>query len=715
MEAVTTPTEAAAGSTLEAFTGTIEPTQVSALYKAGLVVVALLMVLLPAVYVGLVGAAGWFVYDHAVSHAKWMTERGGWFIYLGPLVVGGVLVVFMIKPLFARPPKRPEPFSLDPAAEPLLFAFIERICAQVRAPRPRRVDLDCEINASASFRRGLLSVLGDDLVLTIGLPLVAGMSQRQLAGVLAHEFGHFAQGGGMRLTYIIRTVNGWFARVVYERDAWDMYLAEFSRKIDVRVGIILYAARACVWCTRKILWALMMVGHLFSCFMLRQMEFDADTYEAKLAGSDTFAATAKRLQELGLAGQIAWHHLRQSYQTQRLPDNLPLFIARKTAEIPADVRTALDKAQAESKTGWFDTHPCDTERVQRALALAQPGVFRREAPATELFQDFSAVARQATIHRYRLLLEDEFKPELLVSTDETLAESSAIQHGSEAADRLWHGLFSPARPLVIAPHEILPLPDPRASLKTLQQRRAEMLAQAEEFKQAAKAYTEAVGRKQLAQTVRDLQAASFKVDPKVYALPGKSPAESLACQLVEADPQQPAAQRAAACEAVARERLLAALQLLNDASLASEARAAGLAEEARELVKLLGPLGQVMPAVTELGRTAQALDSLFEGRKSEEAAKTIDPVIERLVSHARAQITAMDQRLAGLRYPFKHARGQIGVVDFARHPQPHQNPWVAAYQECSGRAERLNQLYWRVIGRLAAIAETVEQEVLGAA
>ena len=29
----------------------------------------------------------------------------------------------------------------------------------------------------------------------------------------------------MRLTYLIRSINGWFARVVYERDEWDETLA----------------------------------------------------------------------------------------------------------------------------------------------------------------------------------------------------------------------------------------------------------------------------------------------------------------------------------------------------------------------------------------------------------------------------------------------------------------------------------------------------------
>ena len=54
--------------------------------------------------------------------------------------------------------------------------------------------------------------------LEIGLPLVNALTLSELKAVLAHEFGHFAQGTGMRITYVIRGVNAWFARTVYERD-----------------------------------------------------------------------------------------------------------------------------------------------------------------------------------------------------------------------------------------------------------------------------------------------------------------------------------------------------------------------------------------------------------------------------------------------------------------------------------------------------------------
>src|SRR6185295_14581246 len=164
-------------------------------------------------------------------------------LYLGPAVAGGILVFFMVKPFFAAKAKRPEPITLDPAKEPLLFAFVQKICGLVGAPVPCRIDVDCQVNASASLRRGLWS---KDLVLTIGLPLASGMDMRQFGGVQAHEFGHFAQGAGMRLTYIVRKVSFWFARVVYERDAWDVDLEKLARGADIRIGIVLHAARGCV-------------------------------------------------------------------------------------------------------------------------------------------------------------------------------------------------------------------------------------------------------------------------------------------------------------------------------------------------------------------------------------------------------------------------------------------------------------------------------------
>ena len=65
--------------------------------------------------------------------------------------------------------------------------------------------------------------------------------------------------------------------------------------------LVVNFARFGVWCSRLLLKLLMFTGHVISCFLLRQMEYDADSYEIKLAGSEAFESTAKRMAVLNAA------------------------------------------------------------------------------------------------------------------------------------------------------------------------------------------------------------------------------------------------------------------------------------------------------------------------------------------------------------------------------------------------------------------------------
>src|SRR5437867_5297442 len=162
-----------ATSPLEAFSAAIARTKTGPLYSAGLAIVAFAMVLLPLLYLALIAFAGWAVLLH-LKNDTWILGGSGraalfrLILYLGPAVAGGILIFFMVKPFFAAKAKTPEPITLDPAKEPLLFAFVKKICRLIGAQPPCRIDVDCQVNASAGLRRGLWS---KDLVLTIGLPL----------------------------------------------------------------------------------------------------------------------------------------------------------------------------------------------------------------------------------------------------------------------------------------------------------------------------------------------------------------------------------------------------------------------------------------------------------------------------------------------------------------------------------------------------------------
>ncbi len=383
---------------------------VSVFYQLGLGLVTFTMVLLPVVYFALTAMTGYGVYHFATHYFPeiWEWHVSGRYGILikalcscTPLVVGTIIVIFMVKPIFAPQVKQMQPITLNPEHEPLFTLFVQRICAIVGAPAPREIRLDCEVNASAGFRRGFRSFLGHDLVLTVGLPLVAGLSMRELAGVVAHEFGHFTQGAAMRLSYLIRRVNLWFARVIYGRDSWDEALEEWSESETWWVSFVVRCAQVGVWFSRFLLKVLMYFGHAISSFLMRQMEFDADRCFAHIAGSEAQELATLRLRELGATMNHLHREMDKTWRTShRLPDNIPLLVGHHIALIPKKVREELEASIENEKTGWLDTHPADIARIIAVRRIAAPGIFSEDAPATELFENFASLGKFVTLAHY---------------------------------------------------------------------------------------------------------------------------------------------------------------------------------------------------------------------------------------------------------------------------------------------------------------------------
>ena len=285
---------------LAAFRGEIAPFRPSLMYVFWLAIVAGFMVLLPLVYVALIGFVIFALGYHAVNNIAIVQHAGhGWamkfavMVYAAPLICGAVMVAFLFKPLFAKPAKAAKARALDPKAEPLLYAFIDGVCTSVGAPRPARIEVDCSVNAAAGYAGGAFSIFGRKPFLVIGLGLVAGLDVKQLAGVMAHELGHISQGSGARLMQVISSINAWFARGVYERDDWDETLRAWSTSDNGYEMVIGGLARLAVWLARRVLWVLLHVGHLVNMVFLRQREYDADRYEARMVGGEVFSQTVQ--------------------------------------------------------------------------------------------------------------------------------------------------------------------------------------------------------------------------------------------------------------------------------------------------------------------------------------------------------------------------------------------------------------------------------------
>ncbi|MCC9609076.1 M48 family metalloprotease [Blastopirellula sp. JC732] len=435
-----------------AFKGEFERPEVKPTYVASAAIVSVVMVALPMVYLAIIGtlACGVGLYV-GLSAIAWYESADSWnhpnhdyfvtivrgILFVIPPVIVCTAIFFLIKPLFARPAYIHRTRSLTEKSDPLLFEFVYKICELVGAPYPTRIDVDDQMNASARFRSGLWSVIrGNDLVLTIGVPLAAGLTTRQFAGVLAHEFGHFSQGAGMRLTYIVRSISHWFARVSYERDEYDAWLWHIARTSDFRIGILVFLFMFFIWIVRTILWILMHVGNVASSFLLRQMEYDADQYEIRLAGSAAFQQTSHRMRMVNAAYGLTVDLLSAVFQQGAMVDDITAFLKVQLQHMPEEVKQEVRTSMEKERTGFFDTHPCDRDRIAAAIEARAPGVFHYEGLAVNLFDDFEQLSKNVTWDRYCQLTGNRVPPESLIPYRQLIEQYKLDIFGKHAKENM---------------------------------------------------------------------------------------------------------------------------------------------------------------------------------------------------------------------------------------------------------------------------------------
>jgi Zn-dependent protease with chaperone function len=697
------------------FRGGIAPVAPTGLYQLGILLTASFMVLLPLVYLGIIGLVGLGVFCHlAFNHVMMSGVRGRGALvvlalYLAPAIVGGIMTVFMIKPFFARASSDGRTRSLTPQSDPLLFEFVYHICALVGASRPKRIDVNCDINAAAAFRNGWLSLLGGDMVLLIGMPLAAGLTLRQFAGVLAHEFGHFSQGFGMRLTYVIRSVNFWFMRVVYERDAWDDWLRDTAGSLDLRIGWIFYLAMAGVWLSRRILWVLMYAGHMVAGFMLRQMEFDADRYEARLAGSETFASTERQLKLLNVAWRGAQGDLASFYHEGRLADNLPRLLMSNMQQLPKEVYQAVDQMVAESTTGLFDTHPADKDRIAAAYAEQAPGIFFSDLPASALFSQFDATARNVTEDYYREIFGPEFKPSTMHGTEALITRNQGEQTVAEARQRFFAGAYCPLLPLRL-PSFYEGANRPANHWKDeLLAARAEMERLAPAARRLVEAFDQADTRLLHAEQAKAVLSCGVRL--QIEELRNQFASDTQAAQgrrEAQLHLNRYANQLEPFADA-AGQRLRAALFLLAHPAIAARVpQAAEMLREGRKLAPIAQQIANLHGSLLELRTTDAVLNVLLVHFSNNNRHETLIREILTQRDRVYGQLSNFKAQFNAVDYPFDHAEGAISVGTFLIKYVPPSDEIGELLSAAGNLGEKLVELNARIVSRLCVITESVE-------
>ena len=268
----------------------------------------------------------------------------------GVVKIGILLLVFVgaiLRSLWVKIDP-PEGYLLSKERFPKLWMEVEAIADRLKAPRPDEIRLDEEFNASAAQwpRFGIFG--GYRQTLTLGLPLLAGLSPDEARGVIAHEFGHFSGAHGRFGVWIYRVDQTW--RQLGEnlsRSSGANLFKPFVNWFFPRFAATSFAIR-------------------------RQHEYEADRAAAEVVGAPTVARTLARLSPLG-------DHLRRTFTD-------PFFRELTRTGSPSSgyssglitsMKRPMDRASMErrvaftlaQKTDYDDTHPSLADRL---ASLGQP-------------------------------------------------------------------------------------------------------------------------------------------------------------------------------------------------------------------------------------------------------------------------------------------------------------------------------------------------------
>lgn len=429
-------------------------------YRLRVVLVLFSLFLFVALYVGLVVASGWLVYRTAIIGPF---SRGAWgvLLWLGLVIACGMLFAFLLKGFFKRRRmNRANLIEIQASDQPELFAFIEQLCTDTGAPRPKRVFLSPDVNAAVFYDSSFLSLfLPVRKNLLIGLGLVNVLTLDELKAVLAHEFGHFSQ-STMRIGSYVYVASAVMEDMIYGRDKWDELLVTWQRQ-DFRLAIFGWILGGVVWLLRKVLALVFMGIHLVNAALTRQMEFHADSVAVSVSGSDSLIRALCRLvfadQSLAFAGGELTHagdhgyftdnlflhqsaaseHLRQTKgdPTLGMPPDLP--------DDPSQTSSVFDGSTADAAPSMWATHPPNHEREQSAKRLyIRSHIDPR--PAWVLFRDPAAVQREMTSRLYHIGAMMQSAPLKPAADVQAFIDA---EHAATVVDPRWKGAYDERNPI----------------------------------------------------------------------------------------------------------------------------------------------------------------------------------------------------------------------------------------------------------------------------
>lgn len=413
-------------------------------------------------YLGLVIGSGYLVYLAFTRPVR----NNDFILNILLAIPAAMLFLFLLKGFFKRH-KVEKSYDIEITEEehPRLFDFIERLCDEISAPRPRRVFVNFEVNASAGYDTTFLNLFWSKAKdLRVGLGLVNFLNLTEFKALLAHEFGHFSQ-HSMKIGGYVYMARRIVADVVYGRDRFDDFLSIWAR-LDIRIAWMAWIFIGIIWLLRQML-SLIFKGIFFLDKALsRQMEFNADLVAVSVTGSDApvhllarsvfaDACLNQALTELSNAvdhhlysRDIFVHQARAAAYIRKVTKKPRLGEVPSLPKDPEETTEVFDPADDDDlPLMWLD-HPPNSERERNAKEEYIRSKFDERSPWL-LFEDQDELRERVSFRYYRFGYRIP-RDTILVDPEE-VQEFIAEERAETTYDPRYHGAYDNR---IIEPGEI---------------------------------------------------------------------------------------------------------------------------------------------------------------------------------------------------------------------------------------------------------------------
>ena len=290
--------------------------------------------------------------------------------WLAALAAGAALIAWAVVPRKTHSPL--DGIPLNSAQQPHLAAFLEEVAQRTGQPLPSLVLLTADARTATGFYSGFAGI-GSQRVLSIGLPYFAVLERDELAGLLAHELGHFYKGSMFAWAWIVETQKA-VARLFATLERWAPWLIPLFQLIFEPF------VRGCLAASR-------------------QQEFAADRFAADHYGADVVQRILVKNQRLAFQFHIFFESevlplLRAGWAPpllQGFTDFARRFrsgtVLNFLHEVPVELMHESDPPAGEAD---YQTHPSIQTRID---AVDQPTEAADVAshPAQSLLMDLAGL------------------------------------------------------------------------------------------------------------------------------------------------------------------------------------------------------------------------------------------------------------------------------------------------------------------------------------